>query len=59
VIFYIIELDELMIVNLGSFFFEFMPDFSSKTIHNFDIHAPHEVTKETMSNYTLVYIGDL
>ena len=58
-IFYIIELDELLLVTLGSFVFHFMPDFSSKTIHHFDINAPEQITKETMSNYTLVYIGDL
>lgn len=58
-IFYIIELDEFLLVTLGSFVFHAMPNFSSKTIHHFDIHAPEQVTKETMSSYTLVYIGDL
>jgi len=59
VIFYIIELDQLLVATLGGFYFMTEADFSSRVEHCFNIYAPSEVTKENLFNYTLVYIGDL
>lgn len=58
-VFYIIELDELLLVTIGSFFYKCgINNHDASTINYF--RMPDKIKDmDDLSNYTLVYIGDI